>query len=97
MEDTILACKKDGLKVIVICGGVRYGQGEYVFYDLFKAAWLQQPEVLPYLGAGDNLIPTIHIQDLVKFVIKVAESPPEESGYLLAFDKAVDRRQKSII
>lgn len=27
---------------------------------------------LPYLGQGDNQIPTIHLKDLVKFVIKLA-------------------------
>jgi hypothetical protein len=44
---------------------------------LFKAAWLQAPAKLPYLGEGNNLIPTIHLKDLVKFVIKLSESPPE--------------------
>lgn len=53
---------------------------------------------LPYLGQGDNQIPTIHLKDLVKFVIKLAESPPEEgSPYLLAFDLTVDKTQKSLI
>ena len=46
---------------------------------------------LPYLKTeafpdGENLIPTIHIADLVKFVIKVAESPPEDRNYLFALD-----------
>lgn len=35
---------------------------------------------------------------MVKFVIKLAESPPEEgSPYLLAFDMTVDKTQKSLI
>jgi nucleoside-diphosphate-sugar epimerase len=41
---------------------------------------------LPYLGEGTNKIPTIHLKDLVRLVIKVAENPPENSPYLIAID-----------
>lgn len=59
---------------------------------------MQEPSQLPYFGQGDNQIPTIHLKDLVKFVIKLAESPPEEgSPYLLAFDLTVDKTQRSLI
>lgn len=44
-----------------------------------------------------NKIPTIHLKDLVKFVIKVAESTPEGPPYLLALDETVNKTQKSII
>ena len=37
------------------------------------------------------------MKDLVKFVIKVAESPPEGPPYLLAIDESDDKTQKSII
>jgi adenylate kinase len=97
MEDMFLGYVKEGLKVIVICGGVRYGLGESLFHDLFKAAWLQDPPALPYLGQGDNQIPTIHVNDLVRFIIKVAEAPPEEGNYFLAFDRASNRTQKALI
>ncbi len=84
--------------MFIVCAGTIYGCGENTFYPLFKAAWLQEPAELPYLGEGDNLIPTIHLKDLVKFVIKLAESPPEESSpYLLAFDLTQDKSQKSLI
>ena len=42
-------------------------------------------------------MPTIHLKDLVKFVIKVAESPPEGSPYLLALDETENRSQKALI
>lgn len=81
-----------------MCPGIIYGCGENTFYPLFKAAWLQEPLQLPYLEQGDNQIPTIHLKDLVKFVIKLAENPPEEgSPYLLAFDLTADKTQKSLI
>jgi len=44
---------------------------------------MQAPDALPYLGEGDNLIPTINVKDLVKFIIKVAENPPESEKYLM--------------
>jgi adenylate kinase len=75
------------VKVFVVCPGIIYGCGEDTFYPLFKAAWLQDPVNLPYLGEGSNKLPTIHLKDLVRFVVKVAESPPENSPYLFAFDQ----------
>ena len=44
-----------------------------------------------------NFIPMIHLKDLVKLVIRVAESPPESPPYLLAFDLNENRTQKAII
>ena len=38
----------------------------------------------------------IHITDLVRFIIKVAESPPDAT-YLIAIDNAKVRTQKGII
>lgn len=89
--------KRENVKVIIVCPGILYGQGEEIFEDLFRAAWLQNPKALPYLGEGDNLLPTIHIADLAKFIVKLAESPPEEKVYFNAFDLTQDRSQKSII
>ncbi|KAL4510745.1 hypothetical protein ABPG72_004899 [Tetrahymena utriculariae] len=96
MEDLMLRLNKENLKVIVVCSGILYGLGELAFRNHFKAAWLQNPSALPYVGEGQNLIPTIHISDLAKFVIKVAENPPE-NNYLFAIDNTKDRRQKVII
>ena len=74
------------MKVFIVCPGIIYGCGEDTFYQLFKASWLQDPPKLPYLHEGNNKIPTIHLKDLVKFVIKVSESPPENNPYLFCFD-----------
>lgn len=41
MEDLILGLSgKENLKVYVICSGVLYGEGEVIFKNHFKAAWL---------------------------------------------------------
>jgi adenylate kinase len=100
LEDLVLSLNKENLKVIVVASGILYGLGEETFQKHFKSAWLHDPANfdsrwgrreyqlgLPYLGEGDNLIPTIHVQDLVSFVRKVAENPPEGS-YLFAIDNS---------
>lgn len=83
MEDKILSLNKENLKVYVICSGLWYGQGEILFKNYFKAAWMQEPEALPYLGNGTNMLPTINVRDLVKFIIKISENPPENDRYFM--------------
>ena len=62
------------LTVHVLCSGIRYGLGEGRLYDLFKAAWLQNPRALSYAGKGENLIPTIHINDLGRLVRRMVQA-----------------------
>jgi adenylate kinase len=97
IEDRVLSIQKENVKVFVICPGIVYGCGEDTFYPLFRAAWLQDPNPLPFIGGGENVISTIHLKDLVRFVVKVAENPPEGPPYLLAFDETKDKQLKSIV
>jgi adenylate kinase len=36
MEDMALALQKENLKVIVVCAGIWYGNGENIFHNHFK-------------------------------------------------------------
>ena len=72
IQDKVLSIKRENVKVFIVCPGVIYGCGEDTFYQIFKSAWLQNPTKLPFLKEGNNKVPTIHIQDLARFVIKVA-------------------------
>ena len=96
IEDEFLAFKKENLKVYVVAAGVPYGNGETVFNQHFHDAWLQTPKRLPYVGEGENLVPTIHISDLARLVKKIADSKPD-IPYILAMDLTEDRQQRSII
>lgn len=40
---------------------------------------------LPYVGDGNNLIPTIHVTDLARMVFKIYEKKPERK-YIFAVD-----------
>ena len=52
---------------------------------------------MPVLGDGENIVPTIHVKDLAAYVLKMAENPPEEKKYLLAFDKSTKNTQSDIL
>jgi len=36
MEDMVLSLQKENLKVIVVCAGIWYGNGENIFHNHFK-------------------------------------------------------------
>jgi adenylate kinase len=94
------------LTVHVLCSGIRYGLGENRLYELFKAAWLQNPRALSFSGKGDNLIPTIHIIDLARLVrrmvsAQVAKTVQDKSllkkQYIFAIDRTAKATQKKLI
>jgi adenylate kinase len=96
IEDAVLNFKRDGVKTFVISCGVLYGQGEEVFNSHFKQAWLQDPQRLPIVGEGNNLVPTIHVTDLARMVKKVHEAPPERQ-YIFGIDNTKKPTQKKLI
>lgn len=75
------------LKVYILCAGVLYGLGERIFYEHFKMAWLQNPMKLPFIGEGDNLVPTIHVVDLARLVRRIVQDKPTGRPYIFAIDK----------
>eukprot|EP01022_Parablepharisma_sp_SALTPOND_P027363 TRINITY_DN663_c4_g1_i1.p1 TRINITY_DN663_c4_g1~~TRINITY_DN663_c4_g1_i1.p1 ORF type:complete len:859 (+),score=160.63 TRINITY_DN663_c4_g1_i1:101-2578(+) len=84
------------LSVYVLCAGLLYGNGEDVFYEYFKQAWLQNPEKLPIIGKGGNLVPTIHVVDLARLVKRVVRLTPKNS-YIVAIDRSKRPTQRKII
>ena len=84
------------LRVYVLLAGILYGNGERIFYDHFKRAWLQSPRKLPMIGKGDNLIPTIHVLDLARLVKRVVNNRPE-SYYIFAVDRTKNPTQKRLV
>jgi len=81
----VLNFKKEGVKTYVISAGVLYGKGEEIFLNHFKQAWLQDPLRLPVVGDGNNLVPTIHVTDLARMVIKIYKTKPERQ-YIFGID-----------
>lgn len=87
---------KHNLSVYVICAGVLYGNGELLLNYHFRSAWLEDPNELPYVGDGENRVPTIHVQDLARATKFITDSKPDKH-YVIAVDSTVDSRQKEII
>eukprot|EP00747_Dinoflagellata_sp_TGD_P161960 gnl/TRDRNA2_/TRDRNA2_179032_c0_seq1.p1 gnl/TRDRNA2_/TRDRNA2_179032_c0~~gnl/TRDRNA2_/TRDRNA2_179032_c0_seq1.p1 ORF type:complete len:751 (-),score=218.05 gnl/TRDRNA2_/TRDRNA2_179032_c0_seq1:158-2410(-) len=77
---------KEKLRPHVIAAGILYGNGETVFNDLFKAAWLTQSTHV-VISPGDNYIPCVHVRDVARLV-KVVAADSKVGRYLLAVDKA---------
>jgi len=84
------------LKVHILCTGIRYGNGEGVFYDHFKNAWMQKPSQLPILSTGKNLIPTIHVRDLSGITKKLVNENIDKS-YIFAIDRTKQPTQKRLV
>jgi adenylate kinase len=76
---------KDKLSTYVVASGLTYGCGEDIFHFFFKAAWLGDVPALPVFGNGQNIVPTIHIQDLASVLLNVADGRPA-TRYLVAVD-----------
>ncbi|OMJ68431.1 hypothetical protein SteCoe_34122 [Stentor coeruleus] len=97
IEDLAMSLSaKENINVYVLCAGILYGNGEKIFEYHFKSAWLEKPKRLPYLGDGENLIPTIHVKDLAKITKFVVDTKPE-NHYIFAIDNTKDRRQVAIV
>jgi adenylate kinase len=76
--------KKEKFKGYVIAPGLIYHSGDSIFNFLLKAAWHNEPHLTCY-GDGANIIPTIHLEDLIQITIDVIEGTPDQK-YILAVD-----------
>ena len=96
IEDEVLNFKKENVRTYVISAGILYGKGEAIFNSHIQKAWLQDPVRLPYVGDGNNLVPTIHVSDLARMVFKVFEKKPDRK-YIFAVDNNQKPTQKKLI
>jgi len=76
VEDEVLNFKKENVKTYVVSAGILYGKGEAIFNSHIQKAWLQDPVRLPYVGDGNNRLPTIHVTDLARMVKTIYEKKP---------------------
>lgn len=107
LENLAISAEKvnKNLRVHVVCSGLPFGNGESneVFYDFFRRAWLSlHPELasLPCIGKGDNCLPTVHVEDLARFVTFLGVDPAADKvnkKYLLAVDKSEQGSQREIM
>ena len=82
------------LRVHVVCSGLIYGNGEANdgFYEFFRRAWISlHPDLaaLPVISDGNNWLPTVHVQDLARFVIALTDDSAKkiQKQYFIAVDQ----------
>ena len=95
-NEALLLNQKINIKTYIICPGIIYGYGEKTFYSIFRSALLGFPIEEILLDKGRNIIPTIHMKDLISIISKVIEKKPQ-SHYILAFDQTNNKTLKNII
>ena len=90
LESQVKSVARDNLATTVIGAGILYGGGESSFHTLFRQAWMDGSSALPVLSGkmkGNNVLPTIDVNDLSSIVCSVIEETPE-SPYVVAVDKS---------
>ncbi|ETW52267.1 hypothetical protein PFUGPA_05880 [Plasmodium falciparum Palo Alto/Uganda] len=71
------------IKTHVVVSGLLYGNGENVFFSIFKNAWLSKDNHI--IDKGDNYIPVIHIRGLCEYIKQLYISESKKK-YLIAVD-----------
>lgn len=106
LENLAMTASKfnENIRVHVICSGLPYGHGEAndVFYEFFRRAWLSlHPDLasLPVIDSGDNVLPTIHVKDLSRFVKHLCcdAAVTTRKQYFIAVDECQSSTQREII
>ncbi|KAJ8409139.1 hypothetical protein AAFF_G00241600 [Aldrovandia affinis] len=77
--------KRSRLSTYVVAAGLQYGMGENIFHYFLKASWLGEITRVPVFGSGNNVIPTIHVNDLAGVIQNIIDHKPK-THYLMAVD-----------
>lgn len=97
LESLVLSAAQDNVKTYVLAPGILYGNGEEEFSDLFKDGWLcENPAGLSVLGEGNNIVPTLHVNDVALSLEALIARPPEEYQYVVVTDNT-NNTQKTIV
>lgn len=86
LENMLLGVTNANITTHIICPGLVYGYGEELLNFHFRSAWLDDPKQLPYIGEGNNIIPTIHIADLATLISKVTQGHSDQP-YIFGIDR----------
>uniref|UniRef100_A0A3B3R7T4 Adenylate kinase 7a n=1 Tax=Paramormyrops kingsleyae TaxID=1676925 RepID=A0A3B3R7T4_9TELE len=79
--------KKSRFSTYVVASGLQYGMEEDIFHYFFKMCWLGEASRIPVFGLGNNILPTIHVNDLAGVIQNVIDHKPR-THYLIAVDES---------
>lgn len=90
--DSKLEVRNKNLRLHIIGSGIPYGLEEDIFYHWFALGHKRENLVtLPVINDGNNFVPTIHINDLVKSIDYILEHPGSvKENYCIVMDKTTN-------
>ena len=69
------------------------GETDAGLHTIFKAAWEADANApVPLYGAGQNIIPAMHVADFAAYVAAVCKCPPSQQYLLAADDSRLTQR-----
>ncbi|PWU90994.1 hypothetical protein C4B63_46g54 [Trypanosoma cruzi] len=85
------------IQTCVVFSGLQYGEGEDALQPFFAQAWNRGKRGLPIYGDGTQLVPTVHIRDLVTFTKRLIETEePPALPYVFATDSGTVSWQRMV-
>ncbi|KAL4656275.1 adenylate kinase 7 isoform X2 [Arapaima gigas] len=76
---------KSQFSTYVVASGLQYGMGENLFHFFFKMSWLGEVSRIPVFGPGNNILPTVHVNDLAGVIQNIIDHQPK-LHYLVGVD-----------
>lgn len=80
VNESVLATAKDGVRAVVICPTMIYGQGHGVHRESVQVPWfiqLAKKHGIPrHIGRGENIWSNVHIDDLTDLYLLILDRAP---------------------
>lgn len=85
INHSVLAAAKDGVRAVVICPTLIYGQGHGVHRESIQIPWLiklaKKHGIARHIGRGENIWSNVHIDDLVELYLLAVDKAPAGAFY----------------
>jgi nucleoside-diphosphate-sugar epimerase len=80
VNESVLAAAKDGVRAVVICPTMIYGQGHGVHRESVQVPWFirlaKKHGVARHIGRGENIWSNVHIDDLTDLYLLILDKAP---------------------
>lgn len=80
INESVLAAAKDGVRAVVICPTMIYGQGHGVHRESVQVPWFirlaKKHGVARHIGRGENIWSNVHIDDLTDLYLLILDKAP---------------------
>ncbi|MBI3375569.1 MAG: NAD-dependent epimerase/dehydratase family protein [Betaproteobacteria bacterium] len=85
INEIVLAAAKGGVRAVVICPTMIYGQGHGVHRESIQVPWFtrlaKKHGVARHIGRGENIWSNVHIDDLTDLYLRIVDRAPAGALY----------------